>query len=76
MARSDDLITTMTQFHPAIRQWIEDRAKFDTDTMSGVVRRAVREFIQRHDPDGWESLAESMRGNNEKDTPEVAADGG
>jgi len=75
MARSDELVTTMTQFHPAIRQWIEDRAKFDTDTMSGVVRRAVREFIQRHDPDGWERLAEGMRGGNDRET-EATADGG
>lgn len=75
MAKNDGLIVTMTQFHPAIRQWIEDRAKFDTDTMSGVVRRAVREFIQRHDPGGWERLAEAMRGND-KDTQEVTADGG
>jgi hypothetical protein len=74
MGLTDTHIPTMLYLHPRIRSWVETRARFDGDTMSGVIRRIIRDHIQDSDPEGWERIAEALREESKatEDTEQAA----
>jgi len=65
MGRNNELVATMVQFHPKVREWIEQHARFNVDSMSSVVRRAIREYIEKEDPGGWSAIEAAIKEENQ-----------
>lgn len=81
MAKNDDNVLTALYLHPAVRAWLEARARFEGDTMSGVLRKLLREHIQNVDPDAWTGIEATLRADaapadGDREGDEAAADGG
>lgn len=54
-------IQTMVYLHPEIRAWVEASARFNSDTMTGVIRRLIRDHIREVDPLGWSRIESVLR---------------